>query len=49
MEEPFRVSPGNVGKIWENNCSSIFCLKNGVTQVTPEKVGNFNGDTYVII
>ena len=44
MEEPFRASPGNVGKIWENKCSSIFCLKNGVTQVTPEKVGNFHGD-----
>ena len=34
----FRTFPG---KCRENDCSSIFCLKNGVTWVTPFSIGKF--------
>jgi len=35
-------------KCRENDCSSSFCLKNGVTWVTPYKLGNFNGDPFAM-
>ena len=42
----FRTFPG---KCRENDCSSIFCLKNGVTWVTPFSIGKFPWGCYYYV